>query len=67
MSEAQLRRALTRAAARRNKAHATEREAMATIRQLAPRAVQAGIPKIEVAKAAQISRVTLDAILEEHG
>lgn len=48
---------------RRRAAKQEAKDAMAEIRKLAPKAVNSGVPKLEVARLAQISRVTLDEIL----
>jgi hypothetical protein len=49
---------------RRAEARATAKREMAAIEQLAPKLVTAGVSKIAVAAAAQISRPALDTMLK---
>jgi hypothetical protein len=66
MTPARLRQALATHGRRRAKARERAATETAEIARLAPLALSAGIPKIEVAKLAQISRTALDALLDEH-
>lgn len=64
MEADEIRDALAQHGAARKNAAAARAAETAAITALAPKAIDAGLTKLEVARLAQISRVTLDAMLK---